>query len=320
MAEAKVREKDFDLHTWFATIPMTDDVFLGLQAQNLARVEMSVLREWERKVLDEQRSDPGNYQGPRFRELLALSQMWVFGVYELLRTWRERARELLKFEEKLKSLATRGERDAYLKKLVDEANERARHIEIGAVDYPEHIAKVGDAAFMQSIKDYEEKTKDLWLELSAVRMPAAKHQLPGKDKLPAQTPGLGLPSPYTGSIHWKVLVGKEREQREIGRRELADRFFGLLGWYEDAETALALAKEDKARRKRLQREARRLAIKSGPDGMTDEFFRTAKEADYDEDHPALPTDPEPYFVKRPAGYEKQKEARRRLKRRYSKHK
>jgi hypothetical protein len=308
MAEAKVREKDFNLLTWFTTIPMTDDVFLGLQAQNLARVEMSVLREWERKVLDEQRSDPGNYQGPRYRELLALSQMWVFGVYELMRTWRERARELLKFEETLKTFSTQEAREAYLTKIVDEAKERARHIEIGGADYPEHIAKVGDAVFMQSIKDYQETTKDLWLELSAVRMPAAKHQLPGKDKLPAQMPGLGLPSPYTGSIHWKVLVGKDRQQREIGRRELADRFFGLYSWYEDAETALGLAKENTARRKRLQREARRLAIKSGKDGLADEFFRTAKEANYDDDHPALPTDPEPYFVKKSAAYERPKEA------------
>jgi hypothetical protein len=35
MVEGKVREKDSNLHTWFATIPMTDDVYLGLQAQNM---------------------------------------------------------------------------------------------------------------------------------------------------------------------------------------------------------------------------------------------------------------------------------------------
>jgi hypothetical protein len=82
MAEEKVREKDFNLHFWFATIPMTDDVYLGLQAQNIARVEMAVLRKWESMALDELRADPGNYQGPKCRELMALSQMWVFAVYE----------------------------------------------------------------------------------------------------------------------------------------------------------------------------------------------------------------------------------------------
>ena len=73
MAEGKVRQKDFNVHTWYATIPMTDDLYLGLQAQNIARVEMSVMRPWEGQVLDEQEVDPGNYQGPKYRELMALS-------------------------------------------------------------------------------------------------------------------------------------------------------------------------------------------------------------------------------------------------------
>jgi hypothetical protein len=47
MVDGKVRQKDFNLHAWFATIPMTDDVYMGLQAQNIARVEMSVMRRWE---------------------------------------------------------------------------------------------------------------------------------------------------------------------------------------------------------------------------------------------------------------------------------
>jgi hypothetical protein len=76
MVEDRVHEKDFNLHTWYATIPMTDDTYLGLQAQNLARVEMNVVRRWESDVLDEQEVDRGNYQGPKCRELMALSQMW----------------------------------------------------------------------------------------------------------------------------------------------------------------------------------------------------------------------------------------------------
>jgi hypothetical protein len=50
MTGDRVRETDFDLHIWFAKIPMTDDIYLGLQAQNIARVDMSVIRRWERGV------------------------------------------------------------------------------------------------------------------------------------------------------------------------------------------------------------------------------------------------------------------------------
>jgi hypothetical protein len=129
MADARVREKDFDLHIWYATIPMTDDIYLGLQAQNIARVEMSVVRRWEREVLDEQEDDPGSYQGPKYRELMALSQMWVFGLYEFLRTWRQRPRALIQFGEKYDKFATQAERDAYLKDIVDKAKDKAEHPE-----------------------------------------------------------------------------------------------------------------------------------------------------------------------------------------------
>ena len=315
MGDAKVREKDFDLHTWFATIPMTDDVYLGMQAQNIARVEMAVLRLWESKVLDEQRADPGTVQGPKYRELMALSQMWVFGLYEFLRTWRERAKKLMDFEDELNKLTTREERNAYLTKIIGEAKERAKHVEELPVYYPDHVAKAVDPGFMKWVRAYHANIRDLWQELSAVRMPAAKHQLPGIQGMLAAAPGISLPSPYTGSMCWQVLVGNKREKRTIERRDLADRFLGIFGWHEDVETAYALAKADKARRKRLRQEARRHAAKTGAREPLDEFFRTGKEEDFD--------DKEPYFVKKPTYASGKKEAppqegRRRRKKRWGK--
>jgi hypothetical protein len=284
MIEDKVREKDFSLHTWFATIPMTDDIYLGLQAQNIARVEMSVMRRWESEVLDEQEADPGNYQGPKYRELMALSQMWIFGLYEFLRTWRQRARLLIQFEQKYNKLAAQEERDAYLKQIVDKAKNKARLATRFPVYYPEHVMKIADLKFMKSVRDYWYKTEELYGELSAVRMPAAKHELPkshGQEPLIADAPGMGLPDPHTGSIRWSVLLGDK--QTIIMRRNLADKFFGIFGWHEDVETALLLANEAKDRRNRLRREAGRYS-RSGPHQAEylDQFFRTEKEAKRDE--------------------------------------
>jgi hypothetical protein len=292
MGNVKVREKDFNLHTWFATIPMTDDLYLGMQAQNIARVEMAVLRLWESHVLDEQRADPGNVQGPKYRELMALSQMWVFGLYEVLRTWRERAKKLMDFEEELKKFPTKGERDAYLAMVIAEAKESAKHVRQLPVYYPDHVAKIVDSDFMRSVRAYYANMRDLWQELGAVRIAAAKHELPGKPGVPAPAPGISLPSQYTGSMCWQVLVGNKQEKRTIERRDLADRFLGILGWHEDVETAFTLAKADKARRRRLRQEASRRAAKLGAQDLLDEFFRTGREEDFD--------DKEPYFVKKPA--------------------
>ena len=228
MPGIRVRQHDFDLHAWVGTIPMTDDLYLGLQAQNIARVETSVLRRWESDVLDEQEADPGNYQGPKYRELLALSQMWVFGVYEFLRTWRQRARFLKQFEDKYKQLATRAEREVYLKDLESKARDKARLATRFPVYYPDHVAKIADPAFMQSVRSYYDETEKLWLELSTVRMPAAKHELPkkhGQDALLADAPGIGLPDRATGSILWQVI--RDGKQTTIMRRDLADKFFEI---------------------------------------------------------------------------------------------
>jgi hypothetical protein len=281
MTEDFVREKDFNLHTWIATIPMTDDIYLGLQAQNIARVEMSVLRQWESAALDEQEADPGSYQGPKYRELMALSQMWVFGLYEFLRTWRQRAGVLMQYEEKYNKLATKAERDAYLKDIVDRTKSKARLATRYPVYYPEHVAKIADAEFIKSVRAYKDKTDELFGELSAVRMPAAKHELRGKDGLIADAPGTGLPDRLTGTICWQILLGDK--QTTIRRRDLADKFFGILGWHEDVETALVLAKEAKVRRKRLSRGAKSDAGKAARHaGNLDQFFRTPEEAARDE--------------------------------------
>jgi hypothetical protein len=259
MAENKVRGKDFNLHFWYATIPMTDDVYLGLQAQNIARVEMSVMRVWESQALDEQQEDPGNYQGPKYRELMALSQMWVFGLYEFLRTWRQRARLLTQFVEKYNKLATPEERDAYLKEIIEKAKNKARLATRLPVYYPDHVAKIADSEFMKSVRAYWDQTEELYRELSAVRMPAAKHELPkkrGEEALLADAPGMGLPNRLTGSICWEILLGDKKTT--IMRRDLADKFFGILSWHEDVETAYAFALEQKARiRRRRRRRGRR---------------------------------------------------------------
>ncbi|MFL9927652.1 hypothetical protein PQR62_25525, partial [Herbaspirillum lusitanum] len=66
-----------------------DDMFLRSQANNVALVD-KFLTELEyqnlRNLIDEERTPQGTYF------LLAQSQMWIFAVYELLRTWDQRVR------------------------------------------------------------------------------------------------------------------------------------------------------------------------------------------------------------------------------------
>jgi hypothetical protein len=89
-----VSENDFNLFSWSDTIPLCDDLWLGMQARNIAIVDMTILRPMEGEALGEfMRTE----RTPTMIlvSLSALSQMWGFSLYEFLRTWRQRARDLL---------------------------------------------------------------------------------------------------------------------------------------------------------------------------------------------------------------------------------
>jgi hypothetical protein len=71
-----------------------DDLYLRMQAFNLSIVDQFLMGlEYDTlQKLNEQESTPM----PEATFLSAISQMWIFAAYELLRTWRQRAREVLK--------------------------------------------------------------------------------------------------------------------------------------------------------------------------------------------------------------------------------
>ncbi len=73
-------------------LPLFNDLFLSMQGQNVMLVDL-YLRDLERDLLRElikiERTPI-----PATLFVSALSQMWIFAVYELLRTWRQRIKDL----------------------------------------------------------------------------------------------------------------------------------------------------------------------------------------------------------------------------------
>jgi hypothetical protein len=79
----------FNLFTWRASIPLCDDLWLGMQAQNIAIVD-SVIRHFEQQALQHYYAND-RFSMEHLAPLSAMSQMWVFALYEFLRTWLQRA-------------------------------------------------------------------------------------------------------------------------------------------------------------------------------------------------------------------------------------
>jgi hypothetical protein len=180
----------------------------------------------------EQQALAGFYENDRFSTedllpLSAMSQMWVFALYEFLRTWLQRASTLIGYAEKHAALKTPKERAEYLTAVEGTVQEKAKHVKIAPVFYYGHIGKIGNDQFVKSIRDYRKSIKNLFRDVEAIRVPLAKHEIAGsKDRrLIAEAPGYGRVNQLTGSMYWQISFA-DGSVDIIHRHSLADRFFG----------------------------------------------------------------------------------------------
>jgi hypothetical protein len=239
--DKKVKAEEFSVYAWYSTIPMTDDLYLGMQAQNIAVVDMMVIRQLENQALEEFFSDRDRVVFETSQLLSALSQMWVFALYEFLRTWRQRARTLLGFADKLATLKTDEERTAYMNEITEGVKAKGRFVKLAPVFYYEHVSKVGDKDFITAVRNYKDRTDALFRQVEAIRMPLAKHEIAGKEKLFAEAPGYGGISKLTGSMYWQIVL-TDGTVDMIERRRLSDSFLGVMNPFEEQEQEEAKAK------------------------------------------------------------------------------
>ena len=97
---------------------MESDLYLAMQALNLSVVD-EYLRSLETDLLREYH-DIERTPIPSAVFVSALSQLWVFGIYELMRTWRQRIHEVMAFASEIETRtepdrenASRGEAQVY---------------------------------------------------------------------------------------------------------------------------------------------------------------------------------------------------------------
>jgi hypothetical protein len=190
-----------------------DDMFLGMQAFNIQMVDETVTElEYQvlRELFDTDRT-------PADAHILnALSQMWVMAVYELLRTWRQRARYLL-------ALADKGNLESELGGLrQDQGYESAG---VGA-----RIAVLESAIAAGDIKSLVEgdlaRTHIPFRRIEALRMNLAKHENRGQKGSIANMPGYGRINRYCGSLDYELSNGRY-VLGTISRRDIADHLRGL---------------------------------------------------------------------------------------------
>lgn len=191
-------------------LPMLgDDMYLRMQAYNVSVVD-HLLMQMEQDALQLEFAED-RVPGELLWMLSALTQMWFFSLYELLRTWRSRCWDLIKWGEsgglaqKLKSYA---QTDGYT--------------DVGKEIRAEQIKRVIDTpALIEDLRSALDATHITFTRLAHVRMSLAKHEVAGSKGRPARSPGYARLNKWCGSLEYELVRGQITYD-VVCRRDIAD--------------------------------------------------------------------------------------------------
>lgn len=214
---------NFNILSWVMTIPLCDDLWLSMQAQHIAAVEVAIIRPLElqaaRTIFAEE--PYAHIMMP----LNGVSQMWLFSLYEFMRTWRQRADKILKLSDQYqKTKATK--RGEFLEKTIADAEGKEKHIFSAMTFYSKHIARIDNKKFVAAVQAYWDKTNDFFHWIEGLRMNLAKHEVPKLKGMVAEMPGYARMDLITGTLYWQY-IDTHGGLAKLDRREAANFFLGI---------------------------------------------------------------------------------------------
>lgn len=202
IAQSELREGLLSLTLFGSDTNMRQQAFnLGLVDSVIMQLETQLLR----KYLDEE-----SYieEGALVN---ALSQMWIFAAYELMRTWRQRAKELIKLAEN-GGLTTKLEHLRKNTAYTHPGKEmRARQIE----------QVISDPSLVDQLRVDLRRIHMSFARAEALRVGIAKHEVRGSAKSPAHMPIYGRINRWCGSLDYEISNAAV-SLNIMNRRDIAD--------------------------------------------------------------------------------------------------
>lgn len=191
-----------------------DDLYLGMQAMNVGIAD-SVITESEYALLHEY-IEIERTPLETAMAVSALSQMWVYGLYEVLRMWRDRR---FQFEK----LRQNGGIDPKIESMPDD----------DPLNLTIEIRK-GQMLRYRDDQNYRDQIDKAWSDIEPVyrmtelfRINLAKHCAPGKDGILPRAPGYGRINMWCGALNYE-LIEKDGSYTILNRRDIADALRACL--------------------------------------------------------------------------------------------
>jgi hypothetical protein len=192
--------------TVFRSFVLFDELYLHMQAMNIAVVDgflLDIERDLLREYIEIERTPS---QSCLF--VSALSQMWIFAVYELVRTWRQRVRELMdiaKTKKTPKDIQTPNAPLNFNKRIRDKAIQRA----------------LNTPGYADTLQKHFEAMEPVFRGCEAIRITLAKHEVPKTKGMAPPSPGYARINMYCGAMDFEVVY-KDGSFEFINRRDIAE--------------------------------------------------------------------------------------------------
>lgn len=190
------------------------DPYLSMQATNLGLVDGFCMQlETNLMRLQMERDDTPALEATF---LSAQSQMWIFAAYEALRTWRQRARDLLKW-------SGNGGLAGKITELRKDVGFRHYGREIRADQLEEYLVS---PERVQKVKDDLRRIHMAYERMHMLRIALAKHEVSGRKNSIAYAPGYGRINMWCGAIDFELSIGPAI-LGTVNRRDIADELRAL---------------------------------------------------------------------------------------------
>jgi hypothetical protein len=208
-------------------LPLLRGGYLSMQATNIALVD-TYLQHLEAQLVSEYLK---NERTPdSFIFVSALSQLWLFGLYELLRTWRQWVSELIAYGEELEKLAQAPNGTTARSARIERQRQKlskASSLITEDVDYNRSFKQVEDnPSSLEELRWARDAVLPIFRRLEALRVTLAKHEIPKTKGLRPLMPGYARIDMTTGSLSWFIIL-KDDDSDLISRRSIVDSLMAL---------------------------------------------------------------------------------------------
>lgn len=197
------------------SLTLFDDTYLRMQGHNLAIVDQFIMQledHVRHRMMEEDRTPIDDAMF-----LNAQTQMWIFALYEILRTWKQHAQNILKW---------------HPNKMIPEMIARLRSPEgtfrhFGRERRADQLeAVLANPSIIQNLNDDVRRLHIPFAQIDMLRVTLAKHENKGKRNSVAMAPGYARIDRLTGSLQYelgadRVILGY------LSRREIADSIRSL---------------------------------------------------------------------------------------------